>query len=73
MEDARYDYAFRFNPIEQYMAPIFRAAQAGPDLIARAAQLRLICELPATRFKAVNVTDGLILTPGVQSVGRDSQ
>jgi hypothetical protein len=49
------------------------AAQAGPDLIARAAQLRRIFELPATRFKAVNVTDGLISTPGVQSVGRDPQ
>jgi hypothetical protein len=73
VEDARYDYAIRFNPVKHYMAPILQATQAGPDLIARTAQLRLIYELPATRFEAVNVTDSLILTPGFQSVGRDPQ
>jgi hypothetical protein len=65
MENAGYDYAFRFKPVKQYVAPVLHAAQAASDLIARAAQLRLTYESPATCFEAVNVTDSLIQTPGV--------
>jgi hypothetical protein len=73
MEDAIYDDASRFYPIKQNMAPILHAAQARPDVIARAAQLRIVQKLSATRFEAVDVADGLILTPSVQSVVCDLQ
>jgi len=73
VEDARYQYAFRFNPVKQDMATILHTAQARPNVITCAAQLRHIHELPATGFETVNVNDSLLLTPCVESVGRDPQ
>jgi len=72
VEDARYQYAFRFNPVKQDMATILHTAQARPNVITCAAQLRRIHELPATGFETVNVNDSLLLTPCVESVGRDA-
>ncbi len=63
MEDARYQDPLGFNPVEQNMPPVFHAAQAGPYVIASAAQPGVVRKLPATRFKIVNVMDGLILSP----------
>ena len=71
MEDARYQDGPGFNPIKHLMAPVFPAAQAGPDMIAGAAQLRVIRELLATRFKASEIADGLIVAPCMQGVGAD--
>jgi hypothetical protein len=73
VEDARHEDASLFYPIKQNMASILDAAQARPDVIARAAQLRIVQKLPATRFEAVYVAGSLILTPSVQSVGCDLQ
>jgi hypothetical protein len=73
VEDARYEDASPVYPIKLNVAPKLHAAQARPDVIARAAQLRIFQKLPATRFEAVDVADSLILTPSVQSVGCDLQ
>jgi hypothetical protein len=64
VEDARYQNTLGFNPVKHNMASVFHAAQAMPDVIAGAAYLRLIHELPATCFKGINIADGLILAPG---------
>jgi hypothetical protein len=71
MEDARYQDAVGSNPVEQNVPSMLHAVQAGPHVIAGAAQLRVICEPLATYFKIVNVTDGLILSPGSLCIGGD--
>jgi hypothetical protein len=71
VEDAGYQDTLGFNPVEQNMPPAFHAAQAGPDVIAGTTHLGVIRKLAATGFKIVDVTEGLILSPGLQRVGGD--
>jgi hypothetical protein len=71
MQDARYQDAPRFDPIKHHMQAMFHAAQAGPNVIAEAAQLRVVRKALATGFKAIEVADGLVFAPCVKSVGAD--
>src|SRR5450755_1402185 len=73
MEDARYQDAVGRNPVEQNVPSVFDAAQTGPYVIAGTTQRRVVRKLSATRFETVDVTDGLILSPGSQCVGGDIQ
>ena len=57
VQDARYQDPFGFNPVEQNMPPVFHAAQAGPHVIAGAAQFRVVGKLLATGFEIVDVTN----------------
>src|SRR5271157_1696220 len=65
VEYARYQDPLGFNPVEQNMPPVFHAAQAGPHMIAGTTQLGVVGKLSATGFQIVDVTDGLVLPPGV--------
>jgi hypothetical protein len=67
----RYQDSPGFNPVENNMSPVFHATQAGPDLIASAAQLWIIRELLAARFKSVDIAGRLILSPFIQRVSAD--
>src|SRR5271165_170310 len=73
VEYARYQDPLGFNPVEQNMPPVFHAAQAGPHMIAGTTQLGVVGKLSATGFQIVDVTDGLVLPPGVQCAGGDVQ
>lgn len=58
-------------PVEHDMAAVFHAPQARAYFFTGPAQLRIVCELPATRFEIVNIANGLVLSPGVQGVAGD--
>jgi hypothetical protein len=53
MEDPTHHYALDFNPVEHDVSPVLHTPQAGPDLVAGAAQFRLVHESLAARFKRV--------------------
>src|SRR5271154_1213315 len=71
MQDARYQDSPGFTPVENNMSPVFHATQAGPDLITGAAQLWIIPELLAARFKSLDIADRLIFSPFIQRVSAD--
>ena len=59
----------RAHPVKHDMPTVFHSAQAGPDMIAGAAQHGVVRELLATPFKVVDISDGLVFAPGGQGVG----
>jgi len=50
VEDARHHDASSYDSVKHNVPPLFHPAQARPDVIAGAAQLRLIDEALAARF-----------------------
>jgi hypothetical protein len=71
MKYARYQDAARFDPIKHHMPGVFHTAQAGPNVVTKAARPRVVRKLLATGFKAVEVAGGLIFAPCTQGVGAD--
>jgi len=72
MKYARYQDAPRFLPIKHDMTAMFHAAQAGPNMIAPAAQSRVFRKLLATAFQPVDIANGLVFAPCIQGVSADT-
>lgn len=73
MQDSRDHNALPVLSIEDDMPAAFHAVQAGSNVTTRAAGCWVFGEHPATGFKIVKVTDGLILTPGFERIASDIQ
>jgi hypothetical protein len=66
VQDAGDENASRFTPEKHYVPALFHAAQARANMIAGAAGRRVVGQPPATSFKVVDVTHGLVFSPGAQ-------
>ncbi len=71
MKNTRYQDARSFYAIKHDVPPMFYPAQARPDMIAGAAQFRIMCQLAAARFKFVEISKCLIFPPRTDGVGAD--
>jgi len=58
-------------PEKHDVLALFHAAQAGANVVAGAARRRVVSQLPATRFKVVETTKGLVFAPCTQGVDGD--
>lgn len=68
VENSRYYNALTCDPVEQNMPPVLHAPQAGPNLIAGAAQFWILSKLLTACFKGADIMDGLIFTPCIEGV-----
>jgi hypothetical protein len=73
MQDAGDENPFCNQAIEDHVAAVLHAAQAGTDIVAGAAQRRIIGECLTTHFQSIEVTAGLSFSPCSKSIVADCQ
>ena len=73
MQDAKNQNASRALAVEHNMAAALHSAQAGTNIITPSAQGGIIGQHLATRFKIVEVTDGLVFAPCAKGISADAQ
>jgi hypothetical protein len=71
VEDARDEDRPGYTPVEDDMAALFYAMQAGTDAAAGASEQMGFGEAPATGFEVCEVSICLILAPALNRVGTD--
>jgi hypothetical protein len=71
MQDAGNENASRLTPEKHDVPALFHAAQARANAIAGATRGRVVGQPLATRFKVVDITQGLVFAPRTQGVGAD--
>src|ERR1017187_4062234 len=71
MQDAGNENASRLTPEKHDVPALLHAAQARANAIAGATRGRVVGQPLATRFKVVDITQGLVFAPRTQGVGAD--
>ena len=72
MQNAGHENPSRLASEEYDVLALFHAAQAGANVVARAAGRWIVGQPLATGFKLVNVADGLRRAPGTQRISADA-
>ena len=72
MEDARNQDSAGLLAIEQDMPAVFKAAQSGTNMLAKAAESRLARQHLATILKFAEVAGGLGLAPFAEGIFADA-
>jgi len=73
MQDAAHENAFCVHSIEDDVPTTLHATQTQTNFITRPAQLRIVGQHFAARFKIAEVANDLMLAPGTKGIVSDAK